>query len=255
LTDPTGMAPEGPDDWIKINGSYMYDEDIKSQEDAWGKYGHEAKYVGETHVYKAAAGGRVRLEGNGGWRFLGESNQQQGIVGAEDLNYSSPVGEVSNSGTPSQSLAGAASKAAPVIGTLDALSVSVTTGIQSHMKTRGISGLVGEGLTKSQVQGLKYGPFTGSNVIGLSKAMSVVGSSAAAFGYLSTANSFANGNISAGRGFFDASVTTYSWRGGAYGAAVGFGYGVLGPLVTSTQTYQNWKRDTWLPYRNRVFNY
>lgn len=56
------------------------------------------------------------------------------------------------------------------------------------------------------------------------------------------------------RTFAETGVNVYSTFGGLYGAVFGVGWEV-GRVITNTRWYQNWKYDTWLPYRAKTWGY
>ena len=58
-----------PNDWIKVNGQFVYDENVSNQDDASRLYGDEAKYVGSSHSYKAYNGRDVSLNKDGSWNY------------------------------------------------------------------------------------------------------------------------------------------------------------------------------------------
>ena len=149
------------------------------------------------------------------------------------------------------------------VGTIDALGANGAGQISKYVLGRGFSGpnsnIYGDKLNQLQINSLRFrtplGTIKGNNVVRLSKTIKVVGAGAAVFGYLSVVNSFAKGDITPERGLVDLSVITYSWRGGIHGASLGFGYGVLGPWLVNSKRYQDWKQNTWLPFRSRTFGY
>jgi len=223
-------ANSSPDDWIKLNGRYQYDADVTNGEQAVAKYGGNAEYIGETYKYRAANGGSVQLNRDGTWNYLGAPyNPPMLSPGAvneffNDYNFQ--------------------------VGASDVLAASGTNSMSQYVKSRGYNSPVGQGnkLSPSDIRSLRYRTFLGTvkgkNVVRLSNTLKNVGRSAALFGYLSITNSALQGDITRGRAAIDYSVVTYSLRGGTWGAAFGFGYGVLGPIVTSSDVYQNFK------YRN-----
>ena len=149
------------------------------------------------------------------------------------------------------------------VGTLDVIGANGANQLSQYVLRRGYSGansnVYGNKLSQEQINSLRFrtplGTVKGNNVARLSKVFRVAGTGAAAFGYVSVANSAMKGDITPERALVDMSVITYGWKGGLHGASLGFGYGVLGPLVVNNKRYQNWKKETWLPFRSKVLGY
>ena len=136
-----------------------------------------------------------------------------------------------------------------IVGTADALAANAIERISEYVRNRKFMGTTGEGprLASHQVNRLKLrtplGTIRGKNVVRLNNGLNMVARGAALYGYANIVNSAIEGDISPERAAVEFGVVTYAWRGGLPGAAVGFGYGVLGPWVTSFDSYQNIKHN------------
>ncbi len=87
-----------------------------------------------------------------------------------------------------------------------------------------------------------------------STALRATGTAFGAVNYLGIGVQYANGYIGGGRFIAELGSNTATTFGGLAGVAWGIGW-ESGRVLTSTRTYQNWKQNSWLPYRRRIWGY
>ena len=75
-----------------------------------------------------------------------------------------------------------------------------------------------------------------------------------AYNAASSYNDFRSGSINGIQFGTDQISNGVSTFGGILGAAWGIGW-ELGRTITNTPGYQNWKQDTWLPFRAKTLGY
>ena len=82
---------------------------------------------------------------------------------------------------------------------------------------------------------------------GVSIALGVVG-------FVKTEEKYQNGKYNQWQRVTEQGTNVYSALGGLPGAAWGIGWG-LGEEITETSSYQQWKQESWLPFRMEYFDY
>ena len=189
--------------------------------------------------------------------------QNEGNVSSRERKNQTGIGLIANAEADPNFFDRISNKSSNEVVGLDFLAANAARGVSTHVRGRGFAGwnsnVFGSSPSPFQISRLKFrtplGTIRGNNVVRLSNGLRYIGNGAAGFGYLQIGNNYINGNIGLTQASIDATVNTYSWRGGIYGAAFGVGYSILGPTVTGTETYQNWNRNTWLPFRLKTFGY
>jgi hypothetical protein len=96
------------------------------------------------------------------------------------------------------------------------------------------------------------GKFTSAKRV--SSILSWAGYALGVYGANSINNQFISGEINTSQMLMEQSVNAYSTVGGLYGAAAGIGW-ESGRTITTLDAYQNWKQNSWLPFRQAIFGY
>ena len=89
---------------------------------------------------------------------------------------------------------------------------------------------------------------------GLAKGLKIGGYGLGLFNAASIQYQYNTGQISGFQATLEQGSNTYSTFGGIYGAAWGVGW-EAGRAITTIPAYQQWKQETWLPFRQDVFGY
>ncbi len=166
--DKNEKSDDIPHGWVEIDGKFTFSKDVTSQEDAVNKYGKNAKYVGETHSYQSVDGPIDLLE-DGTWTLGGIRRLSPGSLSFY-LNNSS------NSMTATEVMGGA-----------------MQSSIGASASGRNF-GLTGYGLSKYQVNNLRFNLFgnitlKGTSVMNFSNVLKFSGGSLTFLGVANSWNS------------------------------------------------------------------
>lgn len=88
----------------------------------------------------------------------------------------------------------------------------------------------------------------------IARPIKFAGTALGFYNYASIGSSYINGNLSDVQLVGETTANTVTTFGGIYGVSFGIGW-EGGRAITKTQGYQNWKRDKWLPFREKHFGY
>lgn len=109
---------------------------------------------------------------------------------------------------------------------------------------------------KTYSQGFNGNQYTGGKLgaKNLSTGLKIGGYGLGAYNAFSITQQYNSGSIGTWTLVTEQASNAYSTLGGIYGAAWGVGW-EIGRGITSFGWYQNWKQETWLPWRKENLGY